>query len=174
MTKTIPLTRGKVAIVDDADYDWLSQWKWYFNPRNTNAEQGYAARTVNYKADGEWRFYRVLMHRQILGVPDRLQADHINGDGTDNRRANLRLATRNENARNVGKKPDRGGRRPSKYKGLEYVPKTGRWIARVLVGGKRIYLGTFDTELGAARAYDEGAKEHHGEYARLNFPKEAQ
>src|SRR4051794_19784284 len=115
MMKTIPLTHGKVAIVDGLGHEWLSQWKWYFHPTTHDPDKVYAARTVNFKENGVYRRYRIFIHRQLLGVLDKLKTDHINNDGLDNRRANIRPATQTQNARNIKKRPSRGGINPSQY-----------------------------------------------------------
>jgi len=91
-TRLIPLTQGKVAIVDAADYDWLNQWKWY---ASKEGRVFYAIRRDN---DCGGRDIKVRMHRVILGVPTGLEGDHINGDGLDNRRANLRTVTKQQNS----------------------------------------------------------------------------
>lgn len=105
---------------------------------------------------------RLLMHSFLLGSPG---VDHINHNGLDNRRANLRLATPAQQAAN--KRPIGGS---SAYKGVS-ADGTGRWRAQIQVGGKPRYLGLYDDELLAARAYDDAARSAWGEYALLNFPE---
>jgi len=95
--------------------------------------------------------------------------DHINHNGLDNRKANLRLATRAQNSRN--RRPV--GRGSSKYKGVTYRKSDGVFIADIRAGRKRIYLGCFKSETEAAKAYDAGAKKYHGEFASLNFNRNA-
>ena len=106
-----------------------------------------------------------LLHRLIINSPLGLHTDHINGDRLDNRRANLRVCTHAENARN------RGGdsRNKSGYKGVNSSKNGKRWMAYIRLAGKTTNLGTYDTKEEAARAYDEAALSLHGEFAWLNF-----
>lgn len=154
---TIPLSRGLVAIVDDADHDAVSaQGSWYADPSRGTF---YARRNV--WLDGR-RCVGVKMHRFLTGWD---LVDHINGDGLDNRRVNLRAATPRENARNRRVRSDS----LSGFKGVRRL-SSGTWIARIEVGGRRVSLGSFDTAESAALAYDAAAVEHFGEFARVNFP----
>jgi hypothetical protein len=150
--KTLPLSKGYEAIVDDADYDWLSQWKWSFC-------KGYALRRIGPKGQQK----AINMHRLILGYEGPLDVDHINGDGLDNRRCNLRLATRGQNLRNGRARPNATG-----YRGV-YIEWDGVPAAAITINGKRKYLGRFKTLEEAARAYDNAVPKEHGEFARLNF-----
>lgn len=146
MTKLIPLTKGQFAIVDDADFDWLSQWKWLFSR--------YARRAKG-----------IAMHRVIMNAPDDMEVDHINHNVLDNRRENLRLATCKQNRMNRSKhKITR-----SSFKGLHWRKDRSRWVARIKVNREFIYLGTFINELDAAQAYDTAARIYHGEFACTNF-----
>lgn len=157
----IMLTRGYVAIVDDADYAWLSQWKWHA----TSAGHGgcYAIRGGAGPIGARGTALR--MHREIVRAPADLQVDHINGDTLDNRRENLRCCTHSENARNRG--PKQGT-----LAGLKGVDRSGRnWRARIWADGKSRMLGMFATPQEAAAAYDKAARDLHGEFARLNFPQ---
>lgn len=159
MSKQIPLTRGKYAIVDDEDYEWLNQWKW-FHGRYKHGE--YAQRSV-YK-DGKQTTQ--FMHRIILKTPDELLTDHINRNGLDNRRANLRICTATQNGSNrLVPKHNTSG-----YKGVGWHKQRQRWRARATADGIEHFLGYFSDIEEAAHAYDRAAIKFHGEFATLNFP----
>ena len=155
MSATIPLTKGQVALVDDEDFAWLSQWSWCLNSR------GYAVRAE--RKDG--KSFAVLMHRQVLGlVPgDGRVADHRNHNRLDNRRSNLRACS---NAENVASQK-RG--RQDRYKGTSWSPSAAKWEAYICPGGSKLTLGYFDDPIDAALAYDRAALAHFGEFAVPNF-----
>lgn len=157
--KTIPLSKGHVAMVDDVDYHWLSQWKWHQN-------RGYACRQVGKPGRKSW----VWMHREILRPKSGQECDHINGNGLDNRRSNLRLATHQENGFNRRKLKQRF---TSRFKGTHLHKQGWRATIDFRVGGKKrnYHIGYYKTEEQAARAYDETAKELFGQFAALNFPE---
>lgn len=157
MTKQIPLSQGKFALVDDADYEWLSQYRWYLST------VGYAARN---KSHYEPKPYIAYMAREILGcVPyDGLIVDHIDGDKLNNQRTNLRKCTIAQNIQNQKLRKDN----TSGFKGVtKYL---NRWKSEIEVFGKKMHIGVFATAIEAAKAYDESAKRLHGEFAFLNFP----
>jgi hypothetical protein len=163
--RRIPLTRGKYALVDPADFAPLSEYKWHMvDARGTF----YAVRSSGKR--GRQKRVIIKMHREILKVPDGMFVDHINHNGLDNRRANLRPATQAQNARNR-RKVHRDGYH-SNYKGLTWYKRQNRWAVRVMVDNKSKFIGYFDNELDAARAYDEAARKYHGDFASLNFPDE--
>jgi len=153
--KLIPLTQGKFAIVDAEDYEELSRYKWHVNK---GGRTDYAKSQKKGKA--------IKMHRLLMRAPKGLFVDHINHNGLDNRKSNLRLCTRIENLRN--QLPRRGG--ASQYKGVGWHKKSKKFVARIYMEGKRMHLGYFDDEIEAAKAYDKKAKELFGEFAFLNFP----
>jgi hypothetical protein len=154
-TRDIPLTQGYVAIVDAADYDAAMVYKWCALIGNHTV---YAKRA--YQVDGVHR--TVQLHTFLTGWP---YVDHVNGNGLDNRRDNLRPATRAQNQRNARRRIDN----TSGFKGVSI--NRGRWQAVIRAGGTPRNLGRFDDPESAARAYDAAARELHGEYATLNFPQ---
>ena len=154
--KLIPLTRDKFAIVDAEDYGRLNQYKWHVN---ISYRGEYAVRCSGLK--------KIKMHRLLLNAPPGRLVDHRDGNGLNNRKANLRLCTHKENARNA--RPSKGG--SSRYKGVCWHKATKKFDARIEVDGKRYSLGRFDDEIEAAVVYDIKAMELFGEFAYLNFPK---
>lgn len=156
--KEIPLTRGKVALVDDEDYERLSQFKWWAIRANPQYREVFYAQTG-------YRTARTFMHRMIMNPPEGMFVDHINGDGLDNRKSNLRLATHKENMRN--KRYLKPGQTSCK-KGVYWDRQNSKWRAQITVDGKNIYLGLFASEEGAGRAYDRAAQQYFGEFAHLN------
>lgn len=145
---TIQLTKGFSTLVDDDQYDYLSQWKWHYNSR-------YAERTENGK--------HVRMHRFILNAKDGEIIDHINGNPLDNRRSNLRVVTTSQNGMNMRKHTGK-----SIYKG---VSKQGDfWRTQIWHNNKRAFSALTDNERWSAMIYDLNAPALFGKYARLNFP----
>lgn len=159
--KRIELTQGKFCIVDDYDYEYLSEYNWYANVANRQKNKFYARRSVNL---GNKSIKGFLMHRQIMGVTDpKILIDHINGDGLDNRRCNLRIVTSQQNQFNSTSK---GGR--SIYKGVSFHIRDKKWYARITRDYKLITIGSFSNEVDAALAYNKKALELFGEFALLN------
>lgn len=156
--KTIPLTQGFVALVDVEDYEWLVALGGWCVDRNKK-HLTYALRWLNGST--------VRMHRLILDAPKGVFVDHINGDGLDNRRRNLRLCNYAENGWNV----NRSVRGVSRYRGVSWSKVAKKWKAEIMIEGRRVYLGYFECEADAAVAYDEVALCYRGEFARLNFPE---
>lgn len=154
--KKISLTRGFETIIDDCDYDELSKHKWY---PQINGHRKYAI-------NGEG----ILMHRLILNAPSGLEVDHIDGNGLNNTRQNLRLCTRSQNQFNKEKNKGKRDKCTSRYKGVHWQKSMNKWEVLITKEGDRTIIGYFDTEEEAARAYDVEAKELHGEFAYLNFP----
>lgn len=166
-TAIIPLTRGLVTVIDRQDAD-LGAVLW----RAQSGDSGHirAARSVQ-NGDG-WK--TELLHRVILARKLRRplrpgeEVDHINGNPLDNRRANLRLATRAQNARNSR------GWSSSGFKGVYWHKRRSRWQTEIRYNGQKRFLGYFDTPIEAARAYDDAARELYGEFAALNFPRDGE
>jgi hypothetical protein len=157
-TRLIPLTQGKHAIVDAADFEWLSQWKWHADW--SERRQTWTARTNLRRANGKYRGIR--MHQMLMGYLG-FRVDHRNGDGLDNRRSNLRPCTAVTNAQNRSKLTSKS----SIFKGVTYN-RQGMWQAYIRVDKKLKHLGMFDNEIDAARAYNLAANEHFGAFAKLN------
>ena len=162
--RRIPLTQGKYAIVDPEDFERLNKHKWYADKRSNTF---YAIRCVGPRRKIKY----IRMHREVIHPPDHLVVDHINHNGLDNRKANLRHATRAQNNRNrliiVRKNSS------SKYKGVNWNKSKKKWRARIHVDGECIFLGYFKDEIEAAKAYDKAAKKYYKEFASLNFPDNA-
>jgi len=154
--KKIHLTQGKVAIVDESDFEHLSKFKWFAVECHIN--KFYAARKENKK--------NLYMHREILGLEGKqVHCDHINGDSLDNRRTNIRACTPSENGRNRTLPSNN----TSGFKGVSHYKNFGKWGARIKIYGKPKHLGIFDDPEKAAKAYDAAAVLIHGEFAKTNF-----
>lgn len=152
MVKEIPLTQGKVALVDDEDYERINQYKWHAHERKSG---GYYARRLS---------IGIYMHRFIMNAKQGEEVDHINGNTLDNRKCNLRMVTHAQNGRNRRKCKGK-----SKYKGVYWNKDINKWMSYITFNYKHIYLGLFIDEDEAGRAYDEAAKKYFGEYAGLNL-----
>lgn len=159
MTREIPLTQGQVALVDDEDYDLVSQYSWYasFNP----SMNGYYA-VAHISASGSRKICG--MHRLLMNAPSSLCVDHINHNTLDNTRNNLRLCTKGQNQANQ----KLHGNNTSGYKGVNWHSKARIWCANLRIGSRKIYLGSYDSPLLAAIAYDNAAKKMCGEFALTN------
>lgn len=153
--REVPLTRGYTAIIDATDWPLVSGHSWHAEVSHKRVTV-YAGATI--------RNRRVSMHRLLMGEPEGLQVDHRDGDGLNNRRSNLRVATRTQNQRNkIGKRGT-----SSRFKGVGWHKDAGKWAAFI----EKRHLGLFTDEEAAARAYDEAARAIFGDFARLNFPHE--
>lgn len=155
----IPLTKGKVAFVDDDDFKVLSQHKWHAKVTyHGKVKIWYAARTDNKKRK------TILMHRVILGIDNTtLKVDHKDHNGLNNRRSNLRISTQAENTRNKSSAIGSS----SEFLGVDFMKAKLRWRARIMHNGKTVYLGLFDSAAEAAIAYNNAAK-IHGTFANNN------
>lgn len=152
--KLIPLTQGKFAKVDDEDYNKLMKHKWHA-VKNMKSGDFYVVSS----------YQKIVMHRFIMNTPKGLVTDHINHDTLDHRKINLRNCTHSQNGWNS---------RPyglSKYKGVYFNKTNKKWIAAISKYCKRTHIGSFNSEIEAAKAYDQFAIELHEEFAYLNFPE---
>lgn len=154
--KLIKLTNGMHAQVDDEDYDKLKNYRWYFYKNGNN----YYTLT-NIKQNG--RYVTKQMHVMIMGTPKGMHTDHIDGNGLNNQKSNLRICSCAENTWN-----SRSIIGSSRYKGVNWHKETRKWQAKICVNRKQIHLGVHSSEKEAALAYNEAAKKHHGKFARLN------
>lgn len=157
-TRSLTLTKGYIAIIDEDDFERLNQWSWH---AFDNGKKIYGARGFKRRREGICR--TIYLHRFILNAPDGTMVDHINGDTLDCRKANLRLATASQNQANSR----RAGR--SGFKGVRSAGRKS-WQVIITVNGLAICRGRFKSPDEAARAYDQLAIEHFGEFACLNFP----
>lgn len=163
----IPLSKGRHAKVSPEDYERLSKYSWHYHPGRFG--KGYAR--------GGPGKGRVMMHRFILNAPKDIQVDHANHDPLDNRRSNIRPCTHRQNIQNLSRV--RGDLpkgvslwAPSRRFAANYAPGFTRYRTRITVNGRRIHVGTYRTVEEAARAYDDAAKKHFGEFAFLNYPND--
>lgn len=151
----VPLSRNKFAIIDLEDIDKVKDFNWYaLKVKRTF----YAARLIAKTKEF------ILMHRILLNPSNNFQVDHKDNDGLNNKRSNLRLATKIQNDRN--RKSYKG---TSKYKGVWFSKRDQKWKSTIYVNRKQINIGTFINEIDAAKAYDKKAKELFGEFAKLNL-----
>ncbi len=158
--KRIPLTQGKFALVDDEDFDKVSQHKW--SARKT----GYVwyAMTNIPTRNTKRRQKLLLMHRFIIKTPTGMETDHKDRDGLNNQKSNLRWATSAQNSANKKRQENN----TSGYRGVSWKTQNNKWQAAIQYCRKCLYIGLFDTKEEAAKAYNSKAKELHGEYARIN------
>lgn len=153
----VNLTRGYVALISPQDADLVGRWSWSALVLPDGKKR--AVRRENKSS----RFF--YMHKQIIQPADGQVVDHINADGIDNRRENLRACVQGENVRN--QRPQRR-KKSSRFKGVSYDKSRGKWQAYVNVNGKRKSIGRFDTETEAALEYDAAATIAHGAFALTN------
>ena len=152
----IDLLNSKRVIVDDEDFELLKKYSWRFMGRYV----------VRHQLKGEYTDVKkrkiIAIHTQIMRPSKGFQVDHINHNPLDNRKANLRLATQQQNIWNRRKWKMDGY---SKYKGVSFYKKAGKWVSSIKFNGRSIYLGTYDNEISAARAYKKKARELFQEFA---------
>lgn len=157
--KEIPLTKGKVALIDDDDYEYINQWRWKLST------SGYAIRTVCLKNDlGINRFTSLIMHRVIMNAKKSEVIDHVDCDRLNNTKNNLRFCSIGENCRNrVKTKKNTSG-----YKGVSWHKRDKRWIASIKINGIGVHLGSYIDVIEAANTYDKAAKKYFGKFAKTN------
>jgi len=160
--KEIPLSKGQVALVDDADFEWLSLFSWHARLNKTT--NSYYAFTHIRVPGG--KFKKTGMHHVIMFPPWGMVIDHKDHNTLNNQRSNLRLATRSQNNQNHRIRSNN----TSGYNGVHFDKSTRKYISIVKSKGKAYYLGLFTDKVEAAKAYDKKAKELFGEFACLNFP----
>ena len=155
--KQIKLTQGKYALIDDDDYNRILKYKWcaHFERNNWYAVTG---KVVNGKR------HTIRMHRFIMNALPGEMMDHINGDGLDNRKNNLRFCNAKQNCWNSKSRKNTS----SKYKGVSKRKTTGKYESYISIYGKRKHLGFFENEEEAAKKYNQQAILIHGKFARLN------
>lgn len=153
----VAVGRAHAALVDAADLALVEGHRWHLLRGHNGKLYAYASGTL-------------YMHRLIAGTQPGYETDHINGDGLDNRRSNLRSATASQNRANMGKpRRPRGATPSSAYKGVSWDRSRGRWQAKIQVAGQHRNLGRYDDEAQAARAYDAAAVAAWGDFAAVNF-----
>jgi hypothetical protein len=152
--RQIPLSQGKFTIVDDEDFEYLNQWKWYYRESVRGSNLGYAIRSTDKKR----------MHRIINKTPKGMYTDHINRNKLDNRKENLRTCTYSQNNCNKEIRSDN----TSGFKGVIWLKRRSRWIVRLCKSGKCINGGSFKDKNEAAKRYNSLAIALFGKFAKLN------
>ncbi|MBW7988806.1 MAG: hypothetical protein FVQ84_02120 [Planctomycetes bacterium] len=160
--RRIPLTRGKYTIVDPEHYERLNKHKWQ---ASKGSNTFYASRSVWDRVNKKKS--TIKMHREIITPPYPLVVDHINHNGLDNRKANLRPATKSQN--NINKPYIKKKGAHSKYRGVTLEKRINKWQAQIRINGKHKIIGYYNDETHAAKAYDTAARKYHKEFAVLNF-----
>jgi hypothetical protein len=141
--KQIQISKGLYTVVDDEDFERLNHFKWYAKP---NFKTVYAERNIRF-LNGEQRQKKMLMHHDILTLPNGMQTDHIDGNGLNNQKSNLRLVTNRENSQNKHTK------KSSRFPGVCWYKDSKKWVSRININGVKKYLGLFVSEEEAAIAY---------------------
>lgn len=157
--KTLPLTQGKFAVVSDSDFPFVKNFQWCAKRIKT---LWYTVRSVRQNG----KKITIYLHRHLLGVSKTEKIDHRDGDGLNNSRRNLRIATTTQNSQ--GFQTSRKNK-SSRFRGVTWVKKVGRWQASIGIKGRVKFIGEFCDEKKAARAYDSAARKYFGRFAFQNF-----
>jgi len=160
--RLIRMAQPKYAKVDPADYKRLRKYQWF-----ASAKAGNCFYARKHTTNGKTNQKLLYLHQEIIEVPYGMVTDHINHDSMDNRKANLRPATHSQNTCHR-RKPSHA--KTSKYKGVSWKKSKRKWQAQIGFQKKDIYLGYFENEIDAAKAYDRAARRYHKDFACLNFP----
>lgn len=153
--KQINLTQGEVAIVDDDDYDRLSKYKWRLQ-KNHNCK---------YAMSGKYPQTLYMHHLILCAVPGKI-IDHVDNNGLNNQKLNLRYCTHAQNMRNRSKYTISS----SRYKGVSLVKSTHKWEASIRLDGKKLHLGQYESEEEASVVYDDASRKLHGQFSKTNNP----
>lgn len=155
--RVIPISQGRETIIEESDYPLIPVARWY-------ARRGRHTWYVTTKINGEW----IHMHDIVLPSPSGFVVDHIDGNGLNNRRGNLRIATTSQNQ--MSRLALEWQKKTSKFRGVCWNKGMKKWQAEIQLNQKGIYLGCYADEVEAAKAYDRAARKYFGEFARPNFP----
>lgn len=161
--KKIKLTQGKVALVDNEDYEFLNQYNW--KAKKTRTDIYYADTNIGQENGKQTSLliHRLILQKELEKNP-KLEVDHINHNGLDNQKHNLRLVTRSQNQMNNRHRKNNS----SEYRGVSFHKKSNKWQARICLNKTKIHLGLYDNEIDAADAYNKAAIELFKEYGYLN------
>ena len=163
------LIKGNTVLIDDIDSD-LSEYNWFID-RRADKRTAYVLRKITVLHKKKClRMHRVILERMLgRSLTSGETVDHINCNGLDNRRSNLRPATSSQQTANTKKARSSSGVAYSNYKGVTWYKHIHKWAAKIQHEGKDKHLGVFEQEIDAAKAYDEAALKYFGEFAKLNF-----
>lgn len=154
--KIIYISNNKQTIVDDEDYENLNKYRWTYHPG------GYAYRHKSING----KITKIYLHRFIFGITNKMHIDHIDGNGLNNQKLNLRICTNQQNSCN---QKTQNRIKYSKYKGVSWDKSKNKWIATIHNFNKQYFLGRFNSEIEAALAYNKSALLFHGDFAKINI-----